>query len=99
VLVTTNSAGGYVVTVQAETGALTGAAPNTDTIPVSRLGVRESGATLFQALSQNSALVVHRQESPSAPGGDAVSNDYQMQIPFVAADTYSTTLDYIVTTQ
>ncbi|MDQ1398789.1 MAG: hypothetical protein QOK20_721, partial [Acidimicrobiaceae bacterium] len=41
----------------------------------------------------------HQQNAASAPLGDAVSNDYQVQIPFVAPDTYSATLEYIVSAQ
>ena len=98
--VTTNSASGYTVTVLGMSGSLTGAAPgNTATIPIGSLGVRETGTTAFQPLSDDAPVVVHQQGAPSAPGGDAVSNDYQVQIPDVAADTYSATLDYIVSAQ
>ena len=97
--VTTNSVGGYKVTVQAANSTMSGTAGNADSIPIERLGVRESGTTLFQALSATTPQTVHQQNSPSAPGGDAISNDYQIQIPFVASDTYSATLDYIVTAQ
>ncbi len=44
------------------------------------------------------ATTVHSQTGPSGANGDAVSNDYQMLIPFVRPDQYSVTLDYIVTT-
>ncbi len=98
--VTTNSSGGYVVTVQATTTSLTGAAPgNPTTIPIGQLGVRESGTEQFRALSADSSLTVHEQNVPSAPDGDAVSNDYQIQIPFVSSDTYSTTLEYVASAQ
>ena len=98
--VTTNSAAGYLVTVQGTSGSLTGAAPgNTATIPIGAMGVRETGTTAFQPLSGDLPSVVHQQGAPSAPGGDAVSNDYQVQIPNVASDTYSATLDYIVIAQ
>jgi len=98
--VTTNSTGGYLVTVQAATGSLTGATPgNTTTIPVGLLGVRETGTQPFLPLSADTPLTVHQQDTPSGPGGDAVSNDYRIQIPSVPSDTYSTTLDYIVSAQ
>ncbi len=98
--ITTNSAGGYVLSVQATTATLTGAAPgNAETIPVDQLGVRESGTAIFQPLSTSVPVVVHTQSGPSQPEGDAVSNDYQVHIPFVAPDSYSTTLDYIVSAQ
>ena len=63
------------------------------------MGVRESGTTPFRPLSSNAPLVVHQQNVRSAPGGDAVSNDYQVRIPYVPSDTYSATLDYIVSAQ
>jgi uncharacterized repeat protein (TIGR01451 family) len=98
--VTTNSSGGYMVTSQAASAALTGAAPgNMATIPIDRLGVRESGTQQFRGLSAEVPSVVHRQSVPSAPEGDAISNDYQVDIPFVPSDTYSGTLEYIVFTQ
>jgi large repetitive protein len=97
--VTSNSPGGYQVTVQAGAGTLAGAATgNTDTIPTDQLGVRESGTTTFTPLT-TSPLLIHQQTRASSPAGDAVSNDYQVQIPFVAADSYTTTLDYIASTQ
>ena len=61
--------------------------------------MRESGTTPFQPLSATTSVVVHQQDAPSGPGGDAVSNDYQVQIPDVSSGTYTTTLDYIVTAQ
>ena len=98
--VITNSYGGYSVTARAETDRLVGQTPgNADTIPVERLGVRPSGGSLFTPLSADSPLVVHQQDRASAAAGDAVSNDYQVDIPFVGADTYTTTVEYIVTAQ
>ena len=61
--------------------------------------MRENGSTLFVPLTTDHTLTVHNQDIASAPGGDAVSNDYQIDIPFVASDTYSTNVEYIVTTQ
>jgi hypothetical protein len=96
--ITTNSASGYLVSVQPTSDTLTGAVPgNTETIPIGQLGVRESGTDPFRPLSVLDPLTVHEQDTPSAPGGDAVSNDYQVEIPFVPSDTYSAELDYIVT--
>jgi uncharacterized repeat protein (TIGR01451 family) len=98
--VTTNSTGGYLVSVQAESPTLVATAPeNTDSIPIEALRVRESGTSLFRPMSASTPLIVHSQTRPSAPGGDAVSNDFQIGIPFVSTDTYSTTLDYIATAQ
>jgi large repetitive protein len=79
---------------------LTAAIPgNSDSIPVGDLAVRETGTSAFDPLSNVTSLVVHSQSGPSAAGGDAVSNDYQAAIPFVASDTYSGTLEYIAITQ
>ncbi len=98
--VTTNSAAGYLVSVRPTRATLTGAAPgNAETIPIGQLGVRESGTDPFRPLSDLAPLTVHEQDTPSAPGGDAVSNDYQVEIPFVPSDTYSAELDYIVSAQ
>jgi uncharacterized repeat protein (TIGR01451 family) len=98
--ITTNSTGGYQLSVQAEAAVLTGAElGNTATIPITALSVRESGTSQFHPMSAEAPLVVHQQSAPSAPGGDAVSTDYQVQIPFVASDTYTATLDYIVSAQ
>lgn len=98
--VTTNSVGGYAVSVRADEAELT--APGTaDTIPVQRLGVRPSGddTVPFTPVDPSRAVEVHRQDRPSAPGGDAVSNDYRVEIPFVDAAEYGTTLEYVVTAQ
>lgn len=99
--VATNSSSGYVVAVQAASPSLTGTTPgDTDsTIPIDRLSVRETGTSEFQPLSASTPLVVHRQDEPSSPGGDAISNDFRVQIPFVPSDTYAGTLDYIVSAQ
>ncbi|WP_261568032.1 hypothetical protein [Frankia gtarii] len=98
--VTTNSSNGYTVAVQATSPTLTAqTAGNDDSIPVSSLLVRESGTSAFQPLSDAAAVPVYSQGQPSAPGGDAVSNDYSIDIPFVASDRYSTTFDYIAATQ
>ena len=98
--VTTNSTTGYFVTVQAHADSLIGATPgNNAVVPLGSLRVRESGSSLFRALSATSPLVVHQQSGPSGPGGDGVSNDFQVQIPDVPSDTYSGTLDYIVAAQ
>ncbi|MEU5692378.1 fibronectin type III domain-containing protein [Actinosynnema sp. NPDC020468] len=98
--VTTNSTTGYVVTVRATGPALNAVTPgNGASIPVERLAVRESGTTAFQPLSVTDPRLVHRQNAPSSPGGDAVSNDYRVDIPLVPSDTYTTTLEYIASAQ
>jgi hypothetical protein len=95
--VTTNSASGFLVSVRPTTATLTGAVPgNTETIPIGQVEVRESGTDAFRPLSDLGPLTVHKQDTPSAPGGDAVSNDYRVEIPFVPSDTYSAGLEYIV---
>ena len=95
----TNNVTGYQVTVQADTTTMVGSAGNPDSIPIDLLGVRESGSqgAFVQLLDPLGPLSVHEQATPSGPGGDAISNDCLIQIPFVAPDTYTTTLDYIVT--
>ena len=97
--VTTNSTTGYFVTVRSQNPTLVGITPgNPESIPIGLLGVRESGPLPFQPVS-TTAQVIHNQSGPSAPGGDAISNDYRMEIPFVPSDTYTTTLEYIASTQ
>ncbi len=98
--VTTNNPGGYTVLVRGTDQQLRAASGSTDTIGLERLGVRASGSTdPFQPLSTDQGVLVHRQDRASAPGGDAVSTDYQVRVPFVDSDRYSTTLEYIVTAQ
>lgn len=98
--VRSNNPGGYVVAIQATEPSLTGADPaNTMTIGVDQLRVRESGTSAFQPLSADESVVVHQQAAESAPLGDAISNDFEVAIPFVQPDSYSTTLEYIVSTQ
>jgi uncharacterized repeat protein (TIGR01451 family) len=97
--VTTNSTGGYVVSVRSSTESLTGSDPeNTDVIPVGNLKVRGTGDTSFVPLSLDPTIVEDR-DSATSPAGDAVSNDYRVDIPFVDGDTYTGTLDYIVSAQ
>ncbi|CAO5254753.1 DUF7927 domain-containing protein [Frankia sp. AgKG'84/4] len=98
--VTTNSSNGYTVAVQGTAPTLTPATSgNGDSIPVGSLRVRESGTAGFTPLSDVASVEVHNQGQASAVNGDAVSNDYAIDIPFVTSDTYSTTLDYIAATQ
>lgn len=100
--VNTNSAGGYVVSAESQSNQLV-SAQTPDNISISRLEVRDSQATDYVPMLEN-AQVVHRKDSPSAPGGDAVVNDYRVDLPFVSSDTYSTTtysttIDSIVAAQ
>ncbi|WP_410816491.1 putative Ig domain-containing protein [Micromonospora sp. 050-3] len=98
--VTTNSPTGYAVTVRGLAPELVGANPeNPYTIPIENLRVRESGTSVFRGLSDVTPVVVHRQSGPSAPGGDAIGNDYEVSIPAVVADEYSATLEYVAITE
>ncbi|MET8143648.1 hypothetical protein ABZU32_25380, partial [Sphaerisporangium sp. NPDC005288] len=95
--VVSNSPGGYNVSARATSTVLT--APGTNaTIPVSALSVRETGTTGFQTLSATTPVVVHQQAGPSAQNGDLLSNDYEVDIPFVPSGRYSTTIEYVATT-
>jgi uncharacterized repeat protein (TIGR01451 family) len=100
-MVTTNSRTGYMVTVQSEGSDLIGAQPgNSDTIPIENLRVRETGTRdAFQPLSSDNDVIVHRQSAPSTAGGDAISTDYQVDVPFVVSDTYSATVEYVAIAQ
>ena len=97
--VETNNLAGYVVTVQSRTATLDPTdAGNTDTIPIGALSVRETGTTDYTPLSETVPVTVHRQTTRSAEGGDDLSTDYQVVIPFVNEDTYTAVLDYVATT-
>jgi large repetitive protein len=87
------------VTVQAATSTLVPTAGNPDSIPISSLLTRESGTSLFSPLSSTTPLQLYQQHTASAPGGETISNDYQMLVPFVRPDTYTTTLNFIVSSQ
>ncbi|GAB2863961.1 hypothetical protein GCM10027176_77330 [Actinoallomurus bryophytorum] len=96
--VATNSPSGYNVTVQAATPSLT--SPQTGAaIPIANVRVRETGAFIFRSLSATTPVTTHTQTTPSALNGDSLSNDYQVDIPFVPTGRYSGTLDYIATAQ
>jgi hypothetical protein len=96
--VTTNSPTGYQVTVQAAAGELASTTPgSTDTIPIENLSVRETGTVPFQSLSDVESVLVHSQTGPSEPGGDLLSNDYQVTIPLtIMTGDYVGTLNYVV---
>jgi hypothetical protein len=97
--VLTNNLTGYNVTVQAAAAVLSGSGGNADSIPISDLRVRETGGLAFVPLSNLAPVTVHAQITPSGASGDNLSNDYRVVIPFVSADTYSVTLDYVASTQ
>jgi hypothetical protein len=96
--VTTNSTGGYGVTVQSS-GDLLVSSPRGSSIPIKQLSVRGSDPHEFRPLSTD-PLSVHTSNGPTSPDGEAVSNDYQVEIPADAdSGTYSTELEYIATAQ
>jgi hypothetical protein len=98
--VITNSTGGYNVTVRGEDESLTGArSGNTDPLVLGRLHVKDSSQSSYTPLSAVDPILVRTRPVRPTPSGDAVSNDYEVDIPFVASDTYSTTLEYVVTAQ
>jgi len=96
--VATNNATGYAVTVQAERDTLDPSrAGNPDSIPIAALHVREANTTAYTSVNNTTPVTVHTQATRSAVGGDAIRNDYSVDIPFVNDDTYSVTLDYVAT--
>jgi hypothetical protein len=98
--VKTNRESGYTVTVDPVGVALIGErVGNTDTIPVQDLKVKDSAASGYSALDPVTATQVKSQGSESDASGDTITNDYQVDIPFVNADTYSATLSYVAATQ
>jgi hypothetical protein len=99
-VVETNNLAGYSVTVTAAADELVPAdtTANPDTIPVGALSVRETNTTAYTALNNTTGVTVHTQATRSAEDGDALSNDYSVNIPFVNADTYSVTLNYVAST-
>jgi len=101
--VSTNSLGGYAVTVLAADQVLSATdAGNPDSIPMVALQVRESAEGdngSFTSLSDAGSVSVHTQGVRSAEGGDALSNDFRVTIPFGAEDMYAVTLNYVATTR
>jgi hypothetical protein len=96
--VETNNLAGYNVTVQSATTTLVADTPaNTDAIPIGALSVSELGVD-FTPISATTPFVVHTQATRSVEGGDDLTNDYSVDIPFVNTDTYTVTLNYIATT-
>ena len=97
--VETNNVAGYAVTVGATAATLLPPLPlvNTDSIPITALTIRE-GTGAYTALSNTVVVPVHTQPTRSVDQGDPLSTNFQMRIPTVNADTYSTTLNYVATT-
>lgn len=85
---TSNNSTGYNITVTANQATLAGTGTNPDTIPVISLQVADSSSTLT-ALSTTVPVTVHTQATKSADGGDAVTANYSLAMPWVTADTYS----------
>ncbi len=97
--VLTNNLTGYTVSVQAAAATLAGAATgNTDTIPIANLKTKNTSAA-YTALSNTAALTVASASTKTISTGTSVSNDYQVAIPWVNADTYSVTLNYVLAAQ
>ncbi len=96
--VETNNQAGYAVTVKSDSSTMDPANGGGDTIPIADLTIRESGTTPYTPLSSTGTVTVHSQDTRSAEEGDSLSNDFQMDVPFVNADTYSATLNYVATT-
>ena len=93
--VKTNDKLGYTVTVQAAAANMVGTAGNADVIPVSSLTVKNSGG-VYTALSSVGAVTTATTSVKTTGLGDTVNNDYQIvNIPWVNADTYSVTLNYV----
>jgi hypothetical protein len=98
--VETNNATGYAVSVLSTSPTMLPPLPlvNLDVIPIAALTVRATGAGSYTPLIAGTAVTVHSQTTRSANGGDDLSNDYQMRIPVVNADTYTATLNYVAST-
>ncbi|MER5319702.1 DUF7507 domain-containing protein [Streptosporangium roseum] len=96
--VVTNSVDGYTVTARATAAELAPAEPGvTAGIPVANLRVREHGSSIFRSLSTTDPVLVYDKPLPSAPGGDGISNDYEVDIPYVPTGRYTVTIDYVAT--
>src|SRR5690606_24273007 len=95
--VTSNDPLGYTVTVQPVTTDLVPADPtNPDTIPFSDILVEDDTATLVP-LDPANPVTVHTQATASAPGGDTITHDYELTVPFVTPDDYTGEITYVAT--
>ena len=98
--VNTNNAGGYNVTVNSESATLDpdNAATNDDTIPIENLRVRVGNVTATTYLPVSEAPVeISTKATRSAPLGDVITNDYQIEVGFVADGTYTATWTTLAT--
>ena len=103
--VATNNLAGYAVTVQSQTATMVAdTAGNTDSIPIGALSARDGAATgtfTYAPVAGPAATdgtTVHTQPTRSAEGGDNLTTDFQVVIPFVNSDTYDATIDYVAAT-
>ncbi len=91
--VLTNDPGGYTVSVATTATNLVPAGQNNaDLIPIDALEVRDS-TTAFQSVG-TASVETNTKGTRSGANGDNFTDDYQITIPNVAADTYSATLNY-----
>ena len=99
--VTTNAEAGYTVTVEAQAEFLEADPATDEDIEIDDLTVNTTATPLVYAsvpgAAANAPRTLHTQEDRSAANGDALTNNYRILIPAVAADTYTVTLDYVAT--
>jgi hypothetical protein len=92
--VISNNPTGYTVTVTAAGATLPGVGTPANSIPIAALTIREGGVGPYTSLA--APVQIHAQGGISAAApGDSLSSDFQMLIPNVPADTYTTTLTYL----
>ncbi len=100
--VATNNLAGYAVTVQSRSATMVGTGANADSIPIGALGARDgAGTAAYVAVAGPAAAVgttVHTQTTRSVQGGDPLTTDFQVVIPFVNSDTYTAVIDYVAAT-
>ena len=96
--VTTNSVNGYTVTARATSPSHPVTPGDDSTASRSRTYASARATSTFSPLSATTRRPSTRVGPVGRPGGDAIGNDYEVDIPFVAADRYSTTIDYVAMT-
>jgi hypothetical protein len=102
--VATNNLAGYAVTVQSQTATMVAdTAGNPDSIPIGALSARDGATGTFTYVpvagpAAQDGTTVHTQATRSAEGGDNLTTDFQVVIPFVNSDTYDATIDYVAAT-
>jgi hypothetical protein len=97
--VTTNSAAGYSVGVQAAAALLVptvNVPANLDSIPIAALEVTNAAGD-YTPLSNTGPVLTTTKTSRSAPAGDAFSDGYQVTVGNINSDVYSVTLNYTAT--